>query len=154
MLSSDSIQVLFVDDETSLRLLAEKVLAKDRLKVRTAATGRQGLELARREAYDVVVLDVRLPDGDGREFVEGFREIMPDAEVILITGHGDIDSAVQAVKMGAYDYISKPFDIERLELVIERAYQRVCLKRENRPLRQARPYRSWGARQPCSTFIT
>ena len=142
MLASSPIHVLFVDDEASIRILAEKVLNGERLRVRTAQTARQGLDLARQQSYDVVVLDVRLPDGDGTEYVERFRETMPDVEVILITGHGDIDSAVQAVKTGAYDYVSKPFDLHRLEMIIERAYQRVCLKRENRLLRQAQTYKA------------
>lgn len=142
MLASGFIDLLFVDEDVSIRLLAEKVLAGERLKVCTATSADQGLELAQKQNYDVVVLDTRLPDGDGIEFVERFREALPDAEVILITGQGDIDSAVQAVKMGAYDYLTKPFDLHRLELAIERAYQRAYLKRENRLLLQAQPYKA------------
>lgn len=129
------IKILVVDDEESIRRLAEKEIASTRRVVRTAGTAREGLELAAKQAFDVIVLDIRLPDGDGLELLARFREAIPDVEVILITGHGDVDSAVEAMKTGAYDYITKPFPLDRLELVIEKAYQRVCLQRENRLLR-------------------
>mgnify|MGYP001486567660 FL=1 len=141
MVVFNHIQILVVDDEESIRRLAEKELANPRRTVRTAATAREAFDLIRRQQFDVVVLDIRLPDGDGLDLLEKFREAIPDVEVILITGHGNIDSAVEAMKIGAYDYITKPFPLDRLELVIEKAYQRVCLQRENRLLRhtQSRP---------------
>ena len=141
MVVFNHIQILVVDDEESIRRLAEKELANSRRTVRTAATAREAFELIRRQQFDVVVLDIRLPDGDGLDLLEKFREAIPDVEVILITGHGNIDSAVEAMKIGAYDYITKPFTLDRLELVIEKAYQRVCLQRENRLLKhtQSRP---------------
>jgi two-component system, NtrC family, response regulator len=135
MVVFNHIQILVVDDEESIRRLTEKELANSRRTVRTAATAREAFDLIRRQQFDVVVLDIRLPDGDGLDLLEKFREAIPDVEVILITGHGNIDSAVEAMKIGAYDYITKPFTLDRLELVIEKAYQRVCLQRENRLLR-------------------
>ena len=131
------IKVLVVDDEDSIRRLAEKEIAGLRRSVMTAGNARQAMDLLTRQAFDVVVLDVRLPDADGLELLEKVRESTPDVEVILITGYGDIDSAVEAMKAGAYDYITKPFTLERLELVIEKAYQRVCLQREIRFLRHS-----------------
>jgi two-component system NtrC family response regulator len=136
MVLFDPIQILVVDDEESIRRLAEKEIANFRRVVRTAAGAREAFDLIGRHPFDVVVLDVRLPDGDGLDLLEKFREAIPDVEVILITGHANIDSAVEAMKCGAYDYITKPFTLDRLELVIEKAYQRVCLQRENRRLRQ------------------
>ncbi len=147
MLSFNPIQILLVDDEESIRRLVEKEIGSIRRIVRTAGSGKQAFELVRQQQFDVILLDVRLPDADGMELMEQFREAIPDVEVILITGHGNIDSAVEAMKMGAYDYIPKPFTLERLELVIERAYQRVRLQRENRLLRHTQSY------QPPSLFV-
>ena len=98
----------------------------------TAGSAHQGFELLRKQHFDVLVLDIRLPDGNGLELFDTFRDMVPDIEVILITAHGNIESAVEAMKKGAYDYITKPFNLGRLELVIEKAYQRVCLQRQNR----------------------
>lgn len=130
------IRILVVDDEESIRRLAQKEIASARRLVQTAGSAREAIEITGKQTFDVIVLDIRLPDGDGLELLAQFREAIPDIEVILITGHGDVDSAVEAMKTGAYDYITKPFALDRLELVIEKAYQRVRLQRENRVLRR------------------
>lgn len=134
------IEILVVDDEESIRRLMEKELANMRRVVRTADSARQAFELIHRRQFDIIVLDIRLPDGDGIDLLDKFRQAIPDVEVILITGHGNVDSAVEAMKLGAYDYITKPFTLERLELVVEKAYQRVCLQRQNRLLRHNQSY--------------
>jgi CheY-like chemotaxis protein len=85
--------------------------------------------------FDVIVLDILLPDANGLDLLEKFLGTIPDVEVILITGHGSIDGASEAMKMGAYDYVTKPFSLDRLELIIEKAFERVCLQREDRLLR-------------------
>lgn len=131
----DPIRILLIDDEESIRRLAEKEFSDMRRTVRTAGSAHEAFDLIRQQQFDVIVLDIRLPDADGLELLERLRETLPDVEVILITGHGNIDSAVEAMKIGAYDYITKPFALDRLELVIEKAYQRVRLQRENRLLR-------------------
>ncbi|NLI80816.1 MAG: sigma-54-dependent Fis family transcriptional regulator [Deltaproteobacteria bacterium] len=142
-----TIRVLVVDDEESIRRLAEKELASPRRIVKTADCATRASQLIRQESFDVVVLDIRLPDGCGIDLFEQFREIIPGVEIILITGHGNVENAVEAMKMGAYDYITKPFSLDRLELVIEKAYQRVCLTRENRLLRHNQSC------QPLSRFV-
>ena len=147
MLIFDPIRILLVDDEDSIRRLAEKEIAGMHRAVQTAGTAAEAFELIRQQQFDVILLDIRLPDGDGLDLMEQFREVVPDAEVILITGHGNIDNAVEAMKMGAYDYITKPFTLDRMEQVIEKAYQRVCLQRENRVLRHTQ------SMQPRSRFI-
>ena len=80
-------------------------------------------------------MDLKLPDVSGLELLEKVREMVPDAEVIMITGHGDVDTAVEAIKTGACDFIEKPFNLEHLDLVVEKARQRASLARENRLLR-------------------
>jgi two-component system NtrC family response regulator len=147
MVTFNPIRILVVDDEESIRRLAEKEIASMRRIVHTAGSAREALDVIQHQQFDVVVLDIRLPDGDGLEVLETIRETVPDVEVILITGYGNIDNAVEAMKTGAYDYITKPFMLDRLELVIEKAYQRVCLQRENRLLRHTRAY------QPPPQFI-
>ncbi len=136
-MSSSAYTVLVVDDEQSLAKLFKKELSSPGRTIHTAATGKQAREMCRKTQYDVVVLDLRLPDSDGLDLLVEFRRRIPDVEVILITGHGNIDSAVEAMKLGAYDYITKPFKLDEVEIVIERAWQRVCLGRENRSLKHS-----------------
>ena len=74
-------------------------------------------EVITKHHFDIIILDIQLPDGNGMELLIRFREAIPEVEVILITGYGDVDTAVEAMKMSAYDYITKPFNLDRLELV-------------------------------------
>lgn len=133
----EQIKILFVDDESPIRLLAEKELSDNSKVITTAASGADALSLASAKYFDVIVLDIKLPDLDGLVLLERLKEILSDSEIIMITGHGNIENAVEAMKKGAYDYITKPFELERLELVINKAFQKVCLQRENRLLRYA-----------------
>ena len=130
----ETMQVLVVDDEEPIRRLVEKELAAERRRITTAGSVEAALKRFRRETYDVVLLDMRLPDGSGLDLLIQFQELAPEVQVIIITGHGDVDNAVQAMKMGAYDYMTKPFALDHLSLVMEKAYQRTCLQRENRML--------------------
>lgn len=129
--------VLVVDDEQSLTKLFKKELTTPERTIHTAGSARQAREMFRKSRYDVVVLDLRLPDGGGLELLVDFRHRTPDLEVIMITGHGNIDSAVEAMRLGAYDYITKPFKLDEVEIVVDRAWQRVCLQRENRSLKHS-----------------
>lgn len=135
MFSSEPISILVVDDEPSIRKLAEKELAQPGRNITTASTAIEALKLTAQHDYDIIILDVRLPDGNGLDLLERFRESLPDVEVIMITGYSEVANAVEAMKMGAYDYITKPFSLDRINLVIERAYQRARLQKENRLLR-------------------
>jgi len=134
---TNAYSVLVVDDEPSIGKLLKKEMSSPARTVQTAETAHQAREMLRRSLYEVVILDLRLPDADGLDLLVEFRQYQPDVEVIIITGHGNIDSAVEAMKLGAYDYITKPFNLEELELIVERAYQRVCLRFENRQLKHA-----------------
>ncbi|MFV0422623.1 sigma-54-dependent transcriptional regulator [Oleidesulfovibrio sp.] len=132
---SDIYSILVIDDEESiLRLLERELTTQDRI-VHTAQNAREGRDKLSRQRYDVVVSDIRLPDADGLDLMVELKGRYPDVEFILITGHGNIDNAVEAMRLGAYDYVTKPFHLDRVELVVERAYQRVCLQRENRSFR-------------------
>ena len=140
MVVFNPIRILVVDDEESIRRLMEKELNSMRRNVCSADSARHALELIERQQFDVIVLDIRLPDGDGIDLLEKFKQAIPDVEVILITGYGNVENAVEAMKLGAYDYITKPFTLDRVELVVEKAYQRVCLQRQNRLLRHTQTY--------------
>ena len=129
--------VLVVDDEDPILRLLEKELASEDRVVDTAVDAKQALKKIEKTLYDVIVLDIRLPDADGLDLFTELKARVPDVEVVLITGHGNIDDAVEAMRLGAYDYIAKPFKLDRLELVIDRAYQRVCLQRANRGFRHS-----------------
>ncbi|WP_147820364.1 sigma-54-dependent transcriptional regulator [Salidesulfovibrio onnuriiensis] len=133
----DPYSVLVVDDEEPIRRLLVRELVNDRRMVHTAVDAKSARQELRSNQYDIIVLDIRLPDADGLELFTEFKAALPDAEVILITGHGSIDHAVEAMRMGAYDYITKPFALDRLELMLDRAYQRVFLQRENKRLRHS-----------------
>ncbi|MEJ5299464.1 MAG: sigma-54 dependent transcriptional regulator [Thermodesulforhabdaceae bacterium] len=128
----DKIRVLLVDDEPSIRKLAEKELSGENKIITTSGSADEAVKLMSQRNFDVVILDMRLPDGDGLDLLLKIKEDSPNTEVIILTGHGTIDSAVKAMKMGAYDYVTKPFSLEYLELLIERAYERVCLKKDHK----------------------
>ena len=132
----ETIHILVIDDEASIRRLAEKELSSEHRLITTVGNAQDALKAFKSSYFDVVLLDMRLPDGDGIDLLTRFQDLAPEVQVVIITGFGDVDNAVQAMKMGAYDYITKPFDLYRLELVIEKAFQRAYLHRENRMLRQ------------------
>ncbi len=132
----DRYSVLIVDDEESIRRLLQKELALSRREMFVAADARETMEMVREHRFDVIVMDLRLPDVRELELLIKLKETIANVEIIMITGHGDIDIAVDAMKLGAYDFIRKPFNLERLDLVVEKAHQKVVLSRENAVLRQ------------------
>ncbi len=132
------IRILVVDDEPFICRLAQREMALPGREVTTAATSGQALKFVSQQSFDVIVLDVRLPDGSGLELLERFRESLPDVEVIMITGYSEVPSAVKAMKMGAYDYVTKPFSLEKINFIIGQAYQRSVLKKELRVLRKTK----------------
>jgi two-component system nitrogen regulation response regulator NtrX len=124
-------RVLVVDDEESIRSSLERLLAFEKYKTFTAADGRAALDLVAGERIDVVLLDVKMPGMDGLEVLQKMKEILPDLPVIIISGHGTITTAVEATKLGAYDFIEKPIDMERLLLTIRNGIHQAELSREN-----------------------
>ncbi len=128
--------ILVIDDEPLMRLSMVDALHAIGYQVQEASTGSEGLEKVRDGRFDVVITDLRLPGADGLEIVQTCKEHHPSTEVILITAHGSVDTAVQAMKHGAYDYITKPFSMEELLLIVERVSKVVVLQKENRELRE------------------
>ena len=128
-------RVLVVDDDVEVVRLLEQDLAAAVSRSSPRAPGRPAVRLLRETPVDVIVTDLRMPDVDGLEIVRAAAESQPDAKVIIITAFATIASAIDAVKQGAFDYVSKPFEIEELVLALERAVEDSRLRRENRSLR-------------------
>ena len=112
-------KLLIVDDEKLLRNSLKKHFEHEGCQVFLAETAQKGLQTYREHAPDLTLLDVRLPDGEGTELLANIRQINPEALVILITAYGGIKSAVEAIRNGAQDYITKPFDVEELKLRVQ-----------------------------------
>lgn len=129
--------ILVVDDEEAQRLALAGFLRKKGYRVLEAASGSQALESARREQVDLILTDYRMPDKDGIRVLEEVKKINPEIDVIIMTAYGTIESAIEAMKVGAVDYITKPLSLDHLELVVEKALQRRRLVSENRELRMA-----------------
>ncbi|MBU4261617.1 MAG: sigma-54 dependent transcriptional regulator [Proteobacteria bacterium] len=139
-MANEKYPVLVIDDEEPIRRLLQKELANSSREVFTAATAAEAMALVRNRWFDVIIMDLRLPDTTHLDLLIKVRDSIPHTEVIMITGHGDIDSAVEAMKLGACDFIPKPFNLDRLDLVVEKAHQRVRLSRENMILRHKAGY--------------
>jgi DNA-binding NtrC family response regulator len=128
-------RVLVVDDDAEVVQLLEQDLRACGFTVFPACSGAAGVRVLRETPVDVVVTDLRMPDIDGLEIVRVAAESQPESKVIIITAFATISSAIDAVKQGAFDYVSKPFEIEELVLVLERALEDSRLRQENRSLR-------------------
>ena len=127
--------ILVVDDEIELRASVERILRRAGYEVDAAPSGTEALAAIGRRPYDLVVTDFKLPDLDGLEVMRRARRMRPDLEVVLMTAFANIPLAVDAIKQGAYDFISKPFKRAELERVVARAIERQALSSENRRLR-------------------
>ena len=135
MSESRPIDLLFVDDDDEYRETATRWFTRHRITVCDAACGLDALELAERRDFDVAVFDLCMPDMTGLELLKEFRPKHPDCEVIMLTGNGTIDVAVAAMKLGAFDFLMKPFSLVDLEELVRKAAARKSLKKENVQLR-------------------
>jgi two-component system nitrogen regulation response regulator NtrX len=125
--------VLIVDDEVEIRDSLESILREENYLVTTAATATEALELLRDAAYDVVLLDIWLPDRDGLDALNEIRQLEPSnvPEVIIISGHGTIEAAVRATKLGAYDFLEKPLSLDRTLIVLKNAMKARQMREDN-----------------------
>ena len=127
--------ILVVDDEPGVRSSISGVLKDEGFDVDAVGTGEECLERANSDAYDVIVLDIWLPGLDGLTTLQRLRERQVESQVVIISGHGNIESAVRAIKMGAFDFIEKPLSLEKTVLVVRNALRQRDLEAENRVLR-------------------
>ena len=128
--------ILVIDDEKSIRNTLKEVLEYEKHVIDLSSDGDEGLELFRKNEYDVVLLDIKMPKMDGIEVLESIVSEKPDMPVIMISGHGNIDTAVDAIKKGAYDFIEKPLDLNRLLITIRNALDKSQLITETRVLKR------------------
>ena len=129
-------KILVIDDEEFITRALKQHLEKEDREVLTAGTGEEGLEVFKTDAPDIVILDLNMPGISGIETLKSIRKLSSDVIVIIITAHGDIETAVSAIKSGAYDFIEKPFELDRISVIIRKAMETVHLKREVNLLRE------------------
>jgi DNA-binding NtrC family response regulator len=123
-------KILIVDDEKILTTALKNFLSKEGYEVAVAEKGETALKMLKNETFDVVLLDLRLPDVNGLTLIPKIKELAPDAGIIIITAYAEVRSAVSAIKEGAFDYLAKPFEEEELLLTIERFLQFKSLRKE------------------------
>lgn len=129
-------KILVIDDEKAIRNTLNDILSFEGFEVVEAGDGAEGLEKLNADKFDCILCDIKMPKKDGIEVLEHVKEHNPDIPIIMISGHGNIESAVDAVKKGAYDYISKPPDLNRLLITIRNAMERGSLVTETKNLRK------------------
>lgn len=129
-------KILVIDDEKSIRNTLKEILEYEKHEVHHAADGIEGIKMTTENRYDIVLCDIKMPGMDGIEVLEKLQESHPDIPVIMISGHGTIENAVEAIKKGAFDFISKPLDLNRVLITLRNAVDRSSLITETKTLRR------------------
>lgn len=129
-------KILVIDDERAIRSTLKEILEYENHEVDVAEDGIKGLEMLEENNYEIVLCDIKMPKMDGIEVLEKIFEKEPDMSVIMISGHGNVETAVEAIKKGAYDFIEKPLDLNRLLVTIRNATERKDLVKETKLLRK------------------
>ncbi len=143
-------RILVIDDERSIRNTLKDILEYEKYEIDLAIDGLDGLEKMRLNNYDLVLCDIKMPGIDGLELLQTSRQEKPDAQFIMISGHGDIETAVDAIKKGAFDFIQKPIDLNRLLITVKNGIDRKGLIEETKVLRKkiSRKYEMIGNSEP------
>ena len=129
-------KILIIDDERSIRNSLKEILADEGYDVDVAENGAQGCAMVDKEKYSVIFCDIKMPEMDGMEVLDRLVGMGVDAAVIMISGHGDIDTAVECIKKGAFDFIQKPLDLNRILITIKNATEKVTLVKETKILKK------------------
>jgi len=131
-------KILVIEDESAIRRVLVKILSEesDKYEVTEAEDGLIGIEKIKNEDYDLVLCDIKMPKMDGVEVLEAVKKIKPEIPMVMISGHGDLDTAVNTMRLGAFDYISKPPDLNRLLNTVRNALDRKELVVENKMLKK------------------
>ena len=148
-------RILVIDDERSIRSTLKEILEYEGYQMDEAPDGMTALELADKEKYDVILCDIKMPQMDGIEVLDRLL-VMNDTPVVMISGHGNIETAVDAIKRGAYDYIAKPLDLNRLLITIRNAMEKGSLLKETRVLKRkvSKTYEMIGESEPMQQIRT
>ena len=129
-------KILIIDDERSIRNSLKEILADEGYDVDVAENGAQGCAMVDKEKYSVIFCDIKMPEMDGMEVLDRLAQMGVDSAVIMISGHGDIDTAVECIKKGAFDFIQKPLDLNRILITIKNATEKVSLVKETKILKK------------------
>ncbi len=129
-------KILVVDDEESMREFLEIMLTGENYQVRTAENTDRAMEILTGESFDVVITDIKMPNSSGIDLLKEIHAVDPDTAVIMITAYASLESSVQALREGAFDYITKPFEVNQIKLAVSRALENKHLRDENRILRE------------------
>ncbi len=129
-------RLLIIDDEKNMRHMLSSLLEKSGYRVDTASDGYEGLQIIEQKKYDFIICDLKMPRMGGLEFIKSSRKSIGDATLIMMSAYGNIDTAIEAMKLGAYDYISKPFKTDEVLLTLKKAEERERLKNENLHLKK------------------
>ena len=129
-------KILIIDDERSIRNSLKEILADEGYDVDVAENGATGCEMADKEKYSVIFCDIKMPEMDGMEVLDKLTQMGIDAAIVMISGHGDIDTAVECIKKGAFDFIQKPLDLNRILITIKNATDKVHLVKETKILKK------------------
>ena len=129
-------KILVIDDERSIRNTLKEVLEYENHEIDTAVDGPEGIEMFAKGKYELVLCDIKMPNMDGIEVLEKLIEMPGNAPIVMISGHGNIDTAVEAIKKGAFDFIEKPLDLNRLLITISNALERKDLVTETQTLKR------------------
>ena len=135
-LKISDMKILIRDDERSIRNSLKEILTDEGYETDVAEDGAQGCEMAEKERYNVIFCDIKMPNMDGIEVLDKLHQDGVDSAVIMISGHGDIDTAVECIKKGAFDFIQKPLDLNRILITIKNATEKVSLVKETRILKK------------------
>lgn len=147
-------KILIIEDEAAIRRVLGKILSEesDTYKVEEAEDGQAGLEKIKNDDYDLVLCDIKMPKMDGVEVLEAVKKIKPEIPFVMISGHGDLETAINTMRLGAFDYISKPPDLNRLLNTVRNALDRKVLVVENKMLKKkvSKNYEMVGSSEPIN----
>ncbi len=129
-------KILIIDDERSIRNSLKEILSDEGYDVEVAGNGHEGISMVEKEKYSVIFCDIKMPEMDGMEVLDKLIQMGTDAAVVMISGHGDIDTAVECIKKGAFDFIQKPLDLNRILITIKNATDKVSLVKETKILKK------------------
>ncbi len=129
-------KILIIDDEKSIRNTLKDILTFEKHSVDTAEDGKEGLQQATDNSYDIIFCDIKMPQMDGIEVLENLIQIRPEVPVVMISGHGTIETAVEAIKKGAFDFIQKPLDLNRIMITLKNALDKSDLIQETKSLKK------------------
>jgi YesN/AraC family two-component response regulator len=132
----EPLRILLVDDYIPSRNVLEEFLEDDEFVISTAENGLEAIHALKNNPFDLIITDLKMPGANGIEVLKKAGEVNPDVQVIIITGYASLETAIEAVKTGAYDYITRPFRLDEMKVVVENACEKIRLIKENKKLIQ------------------